>query len=55
VGGDFSIDLPCANWSRNGPGTQYLYRDRSGTTCNSLVLKIKISGNVTGSVLRRRR
>lgn len=38
-GGTFTIDLPCVNWSANGSGTRYRYRDASGATCRSIVLK----------------
>lgn len=38
TGGDFTIDLPCINWSANDAGTRYRYRDATGATCNSIVL-----------------
>ncbi len=49
AGGDFTIDLPCANWSRNGAGTQYTYRDRSHATCDVIVLK---SGRLAKAVCK---
>jgi hypothetical protein len=39
AGGDFTIDLPCVNWSANDAGTRYRYRDGSGATCNAIVLR----------------
>lgn len=39
AGGDFTIDLPCVNWSANAAGTRYRYRDATGTTCNAIVLR----------------
>lgn len=38
-GGNFSIDLPCVNWSANSTGTRFRYRDASGTSCRSVVLR----------------
>jgi hypothetical protein len=38
-GGSFSIDLPCVNWSANASGTRYRYRDASGATCRSIVIR----------------
>jgi hypothetical protein len=38
-GGSFTIDLPCVNWSANGAGSRFRYRDASGATCRSIVLK----------------
>lgn len=38
-GGDFTIDLPCVNWSANADGTRYRYRDASGATCHAIVLR----------------
>ena len=38
-GGNFTLDLPCVNWSANGAGTRYRYRDATGATCRSIVLR----------------
>ena len=38
----FTIDLggaSCGNWSANGAGDRYVYRDPSGTTCKIVVVK----------------
>jgi hypothetical protein len=37
-GGDFTIDLPCVNWTATAAGTRYQYRDGSGATCQAIVL-----------------
>lgn len=39
AGGDFTIDLPCLNWSANSSGSRYQYRDGSGATCRSIVIR----------------
>jgi hypothetical protein len=39
LGGSFSIDLPCSNWSANASGTRYRYRDTSNTTCRSVAIR----------------
>lgn len=36
LGGDFTIALPCAGWTRNPSGTRFKYRDTSGATCRSV-------------------
>lgn len=40
---DFTIALPCANWSLNRAGNRLTYRDRSHATCESIAMK---SGNL---------
>jgi hypothetical protein len=39
AGGAFTIDMPCVNWSANADGTRYRYRDASGTSCRSAILR----------------
>jgi hypothetical protein len=39
AGGDFTINLPCLNWSANSSGSRYRYRDGSGATCRSIVIR----------------
>jgi cysteine-rich repeat protein len=39
LGGSFSIALPCVNWSANGAGTRYRYRDATGATCKSVLVQ----------------
>jgi hypothetical protein len=39
AGGEFAIPLPCLNWTLNGSGTRYRYRDATGATCRSIVLE----------------
>jgi len=36
---DFTIDLPCANWSLDRAGNRLTYRDRSHATCESIAMK----------------
>jgi len=39
AGGDFTIDLPCLNWSANSAGTRYRYRDATGATCTAIIVE----------------
>jgi len=39
AGGDFAIDLPCAQWSLNRAGDRFTYRDRSHATCNVVTIR----------------
>ena len=39
AGGSFTIDMPCVNWLANSTGTRFRYRDASGTSCRSVVLR----------------
>jgi cysteine-rich repeat protein len=39
LGGSFTIDLPCLNWSANAAGTRYRYRDATGETCRSVLIR----------------
>jgi hypothetical protein len=34
-----TVTLPCAGWSVNSAGTLFMYKDRSGATCNMVILK----------------
>ena len=34
-----SIALPCANWTVNGAGTLYKYKDTTGATCKIVLIK----------------
>jgi len=34
-----SIPLPCANWTVNGAGTLYKYKDTTGATCKIVLIK----------------
>lgn len=38
-GGNFTVDMPCVNWTANATGTRYRYRDATGTSCRSVVLR----------------
>ena len=38
-GGVFTIEMPCVNWSANADGSRYRYRDASGTSCRSAILR----------------
>lgn len=36
---DVTVALPCANWSANRAGSRLTYRDRTHTTCDSVVVQ----------------
>jgi hypothetical protein len=36
---DFTIALPCANWTVNGAGTLWKYKDSTGGTCKIVLIK----------------
>ena len=38
-GESFTIGLPCGNWSVNGAGNTYKYKDTSGATCKIVIIK----------------
>lgn len=38
-GESFTIPLPCGNWSVNGAGNTYRYKDTSGATCKIVIIK----------------
>jgi hypothetical protein len=38
-GGDFAIDLPCVNWTASSDGKRYRYRDASGATCKTVLIR----------------
>jgi len=38
-GESFTIGLPCGNWTVNGTGTLYKYKDTSGATCKIVIVK----------------
>jgi hypothetical protein len=38
-GGDFTITLPCADWSANGPETLYKFHDSTQATCTIVQVK----------------
>ena len=39
TGESASIALPCANWTVNGAGTLYKYKDTSGASCKIVIVK----------------
>jgi hypothetical protein len=38
-GESFTIALPCGNWTVNGAGNTYKYKDTSGATCKIVIIK----------------
>ena len=38
-GEDFTIPLPCGNWTVNGAGNTYKYKDTTGATCKIVIIK----------------
>jgi hypothetical protein len=39
TGEQAAIALPCANWTVNGAGTMYKYKDTSGASCKIVIIK----------------
>jgi hypothetical protein len=39
AGGSFAIDLPCVNWSASSSGDRYRYRDATGATCKTVLVR----------------
>ena len=39
AGGDFAIDLPCVNWTATSGGDRYRYRDATGATCKTVLIR----------------
>jgi hypothetical protein len=39
AGGDFAIDLPCVSWTASSSGDRYRYRDATGATCKTVLIR----------------